>query len=132
MYKRQEEGSQPEKLDIPAAELEKANKLHNELVEKAAENEESLMEIYFDKGNLTEEELREGMRSGMIHNSFFPVFCLSARKSNGRGRLMSFIDFVAPCAVDKQAFTTANGKEIRYDKSLLHQPLCFKPSMSLI
>ena len=108
-------GSQPDKLDIPAEEMEKANKLHNELVEKAAENEESLMEIYFDKGNLTEEELREGMRSGMAHNSFYPVFCLSGQKNYGSGRLMSFIDFVAPAAVDKPSFTTANGKELKYD-----------------
>lgn len=119
MYVFKDTGGVPEKMDIPASELDKANQLHNELVEKAAENEESLMEAFFDKGTLTEEELAEGMRSGMAHNSFFPVFCLSARKNYGCGRLMGFIDNVAPSAVDKQPFTDANGKELKYDT---HQP----------
>lgn len=118
MYVFKDEGGKPEKLEIPTEELEKANQLHTELVEKAAENEESLMEIYFDKGTLNEDELKEGIKSGMERSSFFPVFCLSALKNMGSGRLMGFIDNVAPSAVDKQPFTTANGKELTYDKSL--------------
>ena len=118
MYVFKDEGGKPEKLEIPAEELEKANQLHTELVEKAAENEESLMEIYFDKGTLNENELKEGIKLGMERSSLFPVFCLSALKNMGSGRLMGFIDNVAPSAVDKQSFTTANGKELTYDKSL--------------
>lgn len=126
LYVFKDEGGKPDKLPIPDSEIEKANQLHNELVEKAAENEESLMEIFFDKGTLDEDELREGIRSGMAHSSFYPVFCISASKNMGSGRLMGFIDNVAPSAVDKQPFSTANGKEITYDKSLPTTAFVFK------
>lgn len=126
LYVFKDEGGKPEKLAIPEAEMEKANQLHNELVEKAAENEESLMEIFFEKGTLDEDEMREGIRTGMAHSSFYPVFCLSASKNMGSGRLMGFIDNVAPSAVDKQPFTTANGKELTYDKSMPTSAFVFK------
>lgn len=126
MYVFKDEGGKPDKLPIPENEVEKANQLHNELVEKAAENEESLMEIFFDKGTLNEEEMREGIKTGMAQNSFFPVFCLSAAKNMGSGRLMGFIDHVAPSAVDKPAFTTANGKELTYDQSKPTSAFVFK------
>ncbi|MCO5292909.1 MAG: elongation factor G [Chitinophagaceae bacterium] len=126
MYVFKDEGGKPEKLEIPDSEKEKAGQLHNELVEKAAENEESLMEIFFDKGTLNEEELKDGIRSGMAHYSFFPVFCLSGAKNMGSGRLMGFIDNVAPSAVDKPPFNTANGKELSYDGSKPTSAFVFK------
>lgn len=126
MYLFEDEGGKPLKLEIPAGEKDKANRLHNELVEKAAENEESLMEIYFDKGSLTENELRDGIKSGMAQGAFYPVFCLSALKNMGSGRLMGFIDNVAPSAVDKPQFSTANGKELSYDMSLPATAFVFK------
>ncbi|MFT3901614.1 MAG: elongation factor G [Niabella sp.] len=126
MYVFKDEGGKPDKLPIPDSEIEKANSLHNELVEKAAENEESLMEIFFDKGTLTEDEMREGIKSGMAQAALFPVFCLSALKNMGSGRLMGFIDNVAPSAVDKPPFTTSNGKELRYDQSLPTSAFVFK------
>lgn len=131
MYVFKDEGGRPDKLAIPESEAEKANRLHNELVEKAAENEESLMEIFFDKGTLNEDEMREGIKTGMAQNSFFPVFCLSAAKNMGSGRLMGFIDHVAPSAVDKPAFTTANGKELTYDQSKPTSVFVFKTHYEL-
>src|ERR1041385_7379671 len=98
MYKFPAGGGKPQKLPIPDSEKEKAEKLHNELVEKAAENDEKLMEKFFEKGSLDEDELREGLRLGMLHHDVFPVFCLSAKKNMGNGRLMGFIDNVAPSA----------------------------------
>jgi elongation factor G len=126
MYVFKDEGGKPEKLEIPDSEKEKAGQLHNDLVEKAAENEESLMEIFFDKGTLNEEELKDGIRSGMAHYSFFPVFCLSGAKNMGSGRLMGFIDNVAPSAVDKPPFNTANNKELSYDGSKPTSAFVFK------
>ncbi|MGB0807257.1 MAG: elongation factor G [Salibacteraceae bacterium] len=114
LYKFGPEGGKPEKLPIPDGELEKANKLHNELVEKAAENDEALMELYFEKGNLTEDELREGLKLGMRNHDVFPVFCLSAKKDMGSGRLMGFIDNVAPSAVDMHPEITDDDHEIAY------------------
>ena len=111
-YKFGPEGGKPEKLPIPESEMEKANKLHNILVEKAAENDEELMEMYFEKGNLSEPELLKGIKLGMLNHDFFPVFCVSALKDMGSGRLMGFIDHVAPSASDLKPVPTTDGQEV--------------------
>ncbi|POY36952.1 elongation factor G [Solitalea longa] len=115
MYKFPAEGGKPEKLPIPDSEKGTADQLHNELVEKAAENDERLMELYFEKGNLDEDELREGLKIGMMKHQVFPVFCLAAKKDMGSGRLMGFIDNVAPSSVDMPAELLENGKEAPCD-----------------
>ncbi len=121
MYKFPAEGGKPEKLPIPESEKEKANQLHNELVEKAAENDEKLMELYFEKGSLDEDEMREGIKIGMINHQVFPVFCMSAKKNMGSGRMMSFIDNVAPSPREAKPEVTTDGKEIPFDPT---QPAC--------
>ncbi|MBI9041181.1 translation factor GTPase family protein [Lutibacter sp.] len=110
MYKFGPEGGKPEKLEIPADQIDLANELHNELVEKAAENDEALMELYFDKGTLNEDEMREGIKKGMLNHELFPVFCVSALKDMGSGRLMGFIDNVAPSAADLKPEQSVEGK----------------------
>ncbi|MCJ7466384.1 MAG: elongation factor G [Maribacter sp.] len=117
MYKFKPGGGKPEKLEIPKDQIEKANKLHNELVEKAAENDEELMELYFDKGTLNEMEMRKGIKAGMLNHDLFPVFCVSALNDMGAGRLMGFIDNVAPAAADLKAEQSVEGQEIKPIKS---------------
>jgi elongation factor G len=117
VYKFSSDGGKPEKLPIPDSELEKANRLHNELVEKAAENDENLMEKYFEKGTLDEDELREGLRLGMIHHDVFPVFCMSAKRNMGSGRLMGFIDNVAPSPTEANPETTLEGTTLPFDST---------------
>lgn len=112
-YKFPPEGGKPEKLPIPDSEKEKAEQLHNELVEKAAENDESLMELYFEKGSLDEDELRQGLKIGMLEQDIFPIFCLSAKKNMGSGRLMGFIDNVAPSAIEMKPEVTVEGEEVK-------------------
>ncbi len=112
MYKFSPEGGKPEKLEIPENQKEKAENLHNELVEKAAENDEELMELFFEKGSLNEDELRKGIKAGMLNHDLFPVFCVSALGDMGTGRLMGFIDNVAPAAGDLNADQSVEGKEI--------------------
>lgn len=114
-YKFPADGGKPEKLAIPDEEKDKAEELHNELVEKAAENDEALMELYFEKGSLDEDELRQGLKIGMLKQEVFPVFCLSAKKNMGSGRLMGFIDNVAPSAIEMNPERTVDGKEIACD-----------------
>ncbi|MEQ9063687.1 MAG: elongation factor G [Vicingaceae bacterium] len=116
MYKFGPEGGKPEKLPIPKDQLERANQLHNELVEKAAENDEALMETYFEKGNLNEDELRQGLKIGMMKHELFPVFCLSGLKDMGSGRLMGFIDNVAPSAIEMKPAPTVDGAELPCDR----------------
>ena len=115
MYKFSAQGGKPQKLPIPPEEKERADKLHNELVEKAAENDEKLMELFFEKGSLDENELRQGLKLGMLHHDVFPVFCLSAKKNMGSGRLMSFIDNVVPSATELFPEKLVDGKELPCD-----------------
>ncbi|MEM9327737.1 MAG: elongation factor G [Bacteroidota bacterium] len=114
-YKFGPQGGKPEKLPIPDTEKEKAERLHNELVEKAAENDEGLMELYFEQGTLDEDHMREGLRIGMSNHEVFPVFCLSAKNDMGSGRMMGFIDNVAPSSVDTRPDKTATDQEIVHD-----------------
>ncbi len=78
------DGGTPTISEIPAEEMERAKELHNTLVEAAAENDETLMDKYFEQGHLTEDEMREGIRKGLIDRSIFPVFVVSAIKDSGR------------------------------------------------
>ncbi len=114
-YKFPDGGGKPEKLPIPEEHIERANSLHNDLVEKAAENDEALMEKYFDKGTLDEDEMRQGLKIGMMKHDVFPVFCLSAKRNMGSGRMMGFIDNVAPSAIDAIPEVNAEGEEIPMD-----------------
>ncbi len=106
------EGGAPTISEIPASEMSKASELHNILVEAAAEHEESLMEKYFADGNLTEDELRMGIRFGLVHRDIFPVFCVSAGKSMGVRRLMEFLGNVVPYVRDSEAPLASNGQEV--------------------
>lgn len=115
MYKFPAEGGKPEKLPIPEAEKERAAELHNQLVEKAAENDEELMELYFEKGSLNEDEMRKGLKIGMLGREVFPIFCLSAKRNMGSGRMMGFIDNVAPSATEMPPEQTADGGELPCD-----------------
>ena len=117
MYRFPEDGGKPEKLPIPDSEKEQAERLHNELVEKAAENDDTLMEQYFEKGSLDEDEMRQGLKIGMLKHQVFPVFCLSAIQNMGSGRLMGFIDNVAPAAIEMPPEQAENGSAIPCDPS---------------
>jgi len=112
LYKFSPEGGKPEKLAIPDDQIELANTLHNELVEKAAENDEELLELFFEKGTLNEDEMRQGIKVGMLNNELFPVFCVSALNDMGTGRLMGFIDNVAPAAADLKEEQSVEGETI--------------------
>ncbi|MCX6147067.1 MAG: elongation factor G [Candidatus Kapabacteria bacterium] len=109
--------NKPSKSSIPASELEKANKLHNELIEQIAENDESLMNLYFEKGSLTEDEMCNGLRKSMLKHQLFPLFCISAKKNMGVARLMSYIDNVAPSLVDMPNQIANDGTEVICDST---------------
>ncbi len=111
LYRYGKDGGQPEILEIPDSEKDKASELQNALIEMAAENEESLMELYFDKGSLSEDEIRKGMKIGMIQRDLFPVFCVCAKKNIGVGRLMQFITNVGPNPADKPQREVVAGKK---------------------
>ena len=115
VYQFPPEGGKPAKIPIPEAEREKAERLHKELIEAIAENDETLMEKYFDKGELDEDEMRYGLKKAMINHDLFPLFCLSAKKNMGSGRLMGFIDNVCPAANEMPPQTSKSGETVKCD-----------------
>ncbi len=111
------DGGVPKISEIPAEELDKAEELHKELVEAAAENDESLMEKFFDKGHLTEDEMREGIRKGLVDRSIYPVFCVSALKDMGVRRMMEFLGNVVPFVEEMPEPEAADGTVVKPDSN---------------
>ena len=111
------DGGTPTISEIPAEEMERAKELHNTLVEAAAENDETLMDKYFEQGHLTEDEMREGIRKGLIDRSIFPVFVVSAIKDMGVRRMMEFLGNVCPFVDDMPAPETTAGVEVKPDSN---------------
>jgi elongation factor G len=115
MYEYTDEEKKPNKLPIPDSERERAETLHKELIEAIASNDETLMEKYFDKGELTEDEMKEGLHLSMIRHDLFPVFCTSAKQDRGVARLMGYIDNVCPSANEMPPQKTKAGEELKCD-----------------
>lgn len=111
-YSWKPEGGAPIVEDIPEEEMEKALELHKKLVEAAAENDEQLMEKFFEEETLTEDELREGIRKGLITRSIFPIFCVCAGKDMGVQRLMEFLGNVVPFVSEMPKQHNSRGEEV--------------------
>ncbi len=109
------EGGTPTIEEIPAEEHDRAMEYHRALVEAAAENDETLMEKFFEEEHLTEDELRMGIRKGLIDRSIYPVFCVSAEKDMGVRRMMEFLGNVVPFVDDMPAPVDTAGDEIKPD-----------------
>jgi len=122
-------GGAPEELDIPASELEHAEEIHNQLVEMAAENDEELMELFFEQGNLNEDEMRKGLKLGMLSRSLYPVFCTCAARDMGIRRLMEFICNVAPHPGELAPVETTDGRFIKMDVNGPTSIFVFKTSI---
>ena len=115
MYQFGKDGGKPAKLPIPDSEKEKADQLHKELVETIASNDEGLMEKYFEQGELNEDDMKAGLHNSMIRHDIFPLFCSSAEKNMGSGRIMSFIDNVCPSAREMPPQKTKAGGSLPCD-----------------
>ena len=103
------EGSDaPEAGPIDAAFQEEAEALHRALVEDIAENDEGLLELYFEKDNLTEDEMRDGLHAAMLKRQLFPVFVTSATERIGVSRLMSFMGNVCPAPTEAAPLSAAS------------------------
>ncbi len=114
MYTFTDENGTRTESEIPAEYMDRVEELHREMIEVAAESEESLMEKYFETNELTIDEARRGLNLGFVQGSIMPTFCLSAKKDIGVKRLMEFIINVAPNPTIRPE-VTAEGKEIACD-----------------
>ena len=117
MYVFPEDGGKPEKVEIPESEIGRAQEMHNAIVEAAAENEEDLMEMFFENGSLTEEELTKGLRIALAKQEIYPVFCASSTTNMGSGRIMGFINDVAPSPADMDGTEMEGGEMLACDSS---------------
>lgn len=115
VYEFPTNGGKPEKKPIPESEMERAKAMHNTLVEIAAENEEGLMEKYFEEGTLSEEDLSKGITIALAQQQFFPLFVASGLKDMGSGRIMGFLNDIAPSPADRPKRVLENGEQIAYD-----------------
>ena len=106
------EGGEPTIEDVPADQMEKAHEMHKALVEAAAENDEGLMEKFFESETLTEDEMREGIRKGLAARGMFPVFCVCAGKDMGVRRLMEFLGNVVPFVDEMPRVFNTRGEEV--------------------
>ena len=109
------EGGAPTIEDIPASEMDKAQGLRDSLVESAAEHDESLMEKFFDSGELTESEVHEGIRKGLLSRGMFPVMCVCGKKSIGIHRLMEFLGEVLPSANEVEPVKNTKDEPVKVD-----------------
>ncbi len=129
LYKYPSDGGKPEITEIPDSEKDRAEELRNELIEKAAENDENLMEIFFENETLTEDEMREGISAGIRNQGMYPIFCTSARKNMGVGRLLEFISNVLPSPDQVPAPKDKNDNEVPCDSSGQTTMFFFKTSV---
>ncbi|PWN07205.1 elongation factor G [Rhodohalobacter mucosus] len=102
MYEFPEDGGKPDKLPIPDSQRAQAELLHNELVEAVAENDETLLDLYFENGELDEYQMRDGLKLSMDNRDIFPLFCTCAQRNMGSGRVMGFICNVTPDPLQRE------------------------------
>ncbi len=129
MLQYPKEGGVPKVLDIPADQKDRADELHAELVEKAAESDEALMELFFSNDTLSEEEIRKGIARGLVSRGIFPVFCVSAKNNIGVDCLLEFIVSEAPSLKDLPAPVNSKGKEVKPDPAGPASVYVFKSSI---
>lgn len=115
MYEFPEDGGKPDKLPIPDSHKAQADLLHNELVEAVAENDETLLDLYLEQGELTESQMREGLQKSLLNRDVFPLFCCCAKRNMGTGRVMGFLGNVAPNPLEANPPETVDGGTIELD-----------------
>lgn len=129
LYQWGPDGGKPEVLEIPEELKDKAMTYHQALVEAAAENDENLMEKFFDQGTLTEDEMGEGIRKGLINRDMYPVFCVSAAKDMCVRRTLEFLGNVVPTTDQVKPFVATDGTEVQPDSDAPVSLYFFKSAM---
>ena len=129
MYHFTDENGTREELEIPESEIEKAKALNQELVETAAEYDDELMELYFEKGTLTQDDIRSGLKLGVANRKVMPIFVTSGKRDIGTKRLMEFIITVAPGPNKAPDFLSVEGEAMPADETAPVALFVFKSQM---
>ena len=119
MFRFKDDNGTREELPIPAEHAERAAELHQALLEAAAENDETLMDTYFEKGDLEPDEIRKGLGMGIANRDWMPIFCASAKRDIGTKRIMEFIIKVAPNPDQRPPMTDTEGNDIPAGPTIL-------------
>ncbi len=128
-YKFTSGGGKPEISEIPDSEKGKAEEMHAALVEELASKDESLMEVFFDKGTLSEEQMQQALKAGLINRTIFPVMCTCAKQDMGVGRLLEFIAGSVPAPNEMPGVKTKEGKQLKCNVSDPTSAFIFKTSI---
>ena len=129
MYHFTDENGTREELDIPESEMERAKAYNQELVETAAEYDDELMELYFEKGTLTQDDIRSGLKLGVANRKVMPIFVTSGKRDIGTKRLMEFIINVAPGPTKAPDFLSIDGEAMPADETAPVALFVFKSQM---
>ena len=129
MFRFKDENGTREELPIPAEHAERAAELHHALLEAAAENDETLMDLYFEKGELDPDEIRKGIGMGIANRDWMPIFCASAKRDIGTKRVMEFIIKVAPNPDQRPPMTDVDGNDVVADPEAPTVLFVFKSSI---
>ena len=119
LYYKDEEGKIIEEKEIPADLVEKANEYRAKMVETAAEQDDELMMKYLDGEELTETEIRKGLRKATLSNNATLVCCGSAYKNKGLQLLLdNIVEYLpSPLDIDHVKGTDEDGNEMERETS---------------
>ncbi|MDD2293979.1 MAG: elongation factor G [Bacteroidales bacterium] len=112
MYVFKDDNGTREEKEIPADQKDQAEEMKASLMEMAAENDEALMEKFFEAGELSEEDVNKGLKIGFDSGELYPIFCVSAKKDIGVKRIMEFIINVAPSPA-QDVVKSVDGNDIK-------------------
>ena len=129
LYRFTDENGTRVEEEIPEDQLEYAQALNQELSEAAAVYDDALMELYFEKGALTQDDIRSGLKLGVANREVMPIFCCSGKRDIGTKRLMEFIINVAPgptTPTTAPKFVSTEGEELVADDTLPTAVFVFK------
>ena len=129
MLKYDATGGKAQVLDIPDDQKAKAEEMLNNLIENAAENDETLMESFFENGTLTPDELARGLKLGIVNRGMFPVLCVAAKPNFGVDALLDFIVKTLPAPNEVPARKTTDGKELNCNPADPASVLIFKTAV---
>lgn len=129
LYKYPADGGKPEITDIPDSEKDKAEEMQAAMIEDLAASDEALMEKFFDQGTLSESDMQEGLKIGLINRGMFPIMCINAKQNMGVARLLQFITNNAPSPDEVAAIKDVNGNEVKCDAKSATSLFVFKTSI---
>lgn len=115
-------GNKLNETDIPSDVSSPADEYRRKLTEKAAESDDSLLEKYLDKGELSPEELMTGLRKGSLERKLIPVICGSAIKNIGVHQLLDAMTLCLASPVDMARISPIEGKNPKNSSEVLRKP----------